>query len=379
MRATHSQRLERWLGAEAVEGLSRSMQDWYGPPIGLHGVPGRVYAHGGGDFSGEIEAGFFASCFDRGRDLARRLQRAARIASGPRRAVLHAGFAGLSDFQSNAKYGNRQEFQFSTVGISVGVAGGCYAAWANSAATNIPPTTNIAASAAPGGRTPVAGTDGGFFNRNAASGDTLHFAGGMALSNDAVGVQGGQILIYDRIFDVAKTMSSTGTEAVTGVPTRYTNTTRLAADDIAGNFAFVEVVTGFGAGAHNWTVCTYKDENNSASTFPSMAGNASQTQARFDHPAYKWFIPLEAGDIGVKAITQMQCDASITGAANFVIGHPIAWMPVPYAAMVCDVGGIVSALNFARVFDNACLSWLSICQATSAARTFSGTFTLVSG
>lgn len=57
MRHTHSQRLERWLGAEHVARLSRSMRDWYGPPIAVQGVPGYVHAAKGGDFIGAIEAG----------------------------------------------------------------------------------------------------------------------------------------------------------------------------------------------------------------------------------------------------------------------------------------------------------------------------------
>jgi hypothetical protein len=43
--ATHAGQLERWLGRETVEQLSASMRDWYGPPVALAGVPGKVFAH----------------------------------------------------------------------------------------------------------------------------------------------------------------------------------------------------------------------------------------------------------------------------------------------------------------------------------------------
>lgn len=56
MRSTHSQQLERWLGHANVDHLSRSMRNWYGPPIAVHGVPGCVYATGDGDFIGESAA-----------------------------------------------------------------------------------------------------------------------------------------------------------------------------------------------------------------------------------------------------------------------------------------------------------------------------------
>ena len=50
--STHSQQLERWIGGDTIEHLSRSMNGWYGPPIALAGVPGEVFATGDGDFIG---------------------------------------------------------------------------------------------------------------------------------------------------------------------------------------------------------------------------------------------------------------------------------------------------------------------------------------
>ena len=54
---THSDRLERWLGADQVARVSAAMRGWYGPPIAVHGVPGAVFATRDGDFIGEIRAG----------------------------------------------------------------------------------------------------------------------------------------------------------------------------------------------------------------------------------------------------------------------------------------------------------------------------------
>ena len=65
MMHTHSDRLERWLGPEAVAHVSAAMRDWYGPPIALHGVPGNVMAARGGDFVGKIARGSEASALDR--------------------------------------------------------------------------------------------------------------------------------------------------------------------------------------------------------------------------------------------------------------------------------------------------------------------------
>ena len=62
MQHTHSDRLERWLGAEKVAQMSAAMCNphakWYGKPIAVHGVPGQVYATRDGDFIGAIDAGY---------------------------------------------------------------------------------------------------------------------------------------------------------------------------------------------------------------------------------------------------------------------------------------------------------------------------------
>lgn len=64
---THSDRLERWLGAAQVARMTSAMRDFY-MPVAVHGVPGRVYAMPGGDFTGEIRAGQEMSAVDRAAD-----------------------------------------------------------------------------------------------------------------------------------------------------------------------------------------------------------------------------------------------------------------------------------------------------------------------
>ena len=82
MRHTHSDRLERWLGTDKVAQLSAAMCNeqakWYGKPIAVHGVPGRVYATRDGDFVGSIDAGQEMSVIDRADDIMRRYQREQR-------------------------------------------------------------------------------------------------------------------------------------------------------------------------------------------------------------------------------------------------------------------------------------------------------------
>lgn len=336
--ATHAQKLERWIGSDQLDHISKSMRDFYWHvPIGQ--TPGGVFCYKG-DFFGPIGGG--------------------------------AGFSSLSDLISEASTGKMRKFQFSKAG-STGVVNVTNSLWGLGAT----PPAGANASAAPGGDIPTDATTGAFLFDNPTGGDTQHITTGYPLASVAANT----LLLYDRLFQVNKTMASTATEAVTGVPTRYQSTTSTDMDYIGGNFLFVEVGgTALAATAHNWTVCTYTDQSNASSTLPSLTGNSGAIVRRLDHPAGQWFAPLETGDVGIKALTQMQCSASVaTGVINFVIGHPIAWMPCPVANLVCVSDFINTSFNLARIFDDAALAFLEVCKPATTATNYAGSFTAVRG
>jgi hypothetical protein len=363
---THAQQLERWLGRETVEGLSVSMRDWYGPPIPVGGVPGKVFAHRGGDFRGRIGAGIGATAQCMAEDFLRRLRKAARLNMG----TAHAGFSSLSDLIAERTAGKGRDFRFQKVGTT-GVVGATNSLWRVGSL----PSAGAAAAAAPGGTVPTDATTGAFPFVNPTGGDTQHFVRADVLASLA-----NTLLLYDRLFAVAKTMNSTATEAVTGAPTRYQNTTAGTADSAEGNFLFVECGTVLPATAHNWTVCTYTNQGGGASTLPSLTGNSGNIVNRLDQPAGQFFAPLDAGDRGVRTLTQMQCSAAVaTGAIDFVIGHPIAFLPVPLANLACITDGINTAFNLTRVFDDACLAFLEVLKPATGATTYTGAFTTVAG
>jgi hypothetical protein len=69
----------------------------------------------------------------------------------------------------------------------------------------------------------------------------------------------------------------------------------------------------------------------------------------------------------------MQCSsASVTGAVDFTIGHPLAFIPVPLANFLSILDGINSAFNLARIFDDACLAFIEPLKAATTATTYSG-------
>lgn len=369
---THAGQLERWLGKESLAEISAQMKDWHGPPIAMAGVPGKVFAHRGGDFRGRIAEGAFATAACKVEDFLKRFPRRAQRWARKQASQANTGFSSLGDLINEATVnGKRNQLQFQKVGTT-GVVGATNSLWG----VGNQPAAGANGAAAPGGTAHTSANTGALRFVNPSGGDTTHFTGANVLASAV-----NSLLLYDRLFSVAKTMNSTSTEAVTGVPTRYQNTTAGQPDSVSGNFLFVEIATALAATGHNWTTCLYTDDAGTTGvTLPSLTGNSGGIINRLDHPTGQFFAPLAAGDTGIKALTQMQCSAAVaTGAINFVIGHPIAWMPVPLANIACAVDGINTAFNLTRIFDNACLAFLELTRPATAATTYNGSIDLVAG
>ena len=210
-----------------------------------------------------------------------------------------------------------------------------------------------------------------------ANANTGHFVN----ANVAASVVNNSLLLYDRLFSVAKTMNSTATEAVTGTFSRYQSQTGTDLNYIGGNFVFPsDPTTVLPATAHNWTVCQYTNQAGAATqSIPSIAGISASAVHQIDLAVGNWFMPLASGDTGVKALTQMQCSALVaTGTIDFVVGHPIAVFPCLIANMAMNIDGVASAFNLQQVYDNACLAFIELPKAAASACTYSGIVLTVS-
>lgn len=344
-RSTHAGQLERWAGKERLEQLSASMRGWYGKPLAIIDVPGTVKVGGDGDFHGIITRGRFLSALD---DLELRIKSALRVP----RYGLAAGFTSVGDALARASSGFGQVRSFQKAG-STGVVAVTSSLWR----VGNQPGSGAAPGNAPGGTAFSSSSTGAINFANPAAGTNRLVGADISAS------QLGSLLIYDLIFGCDKTMNSTATEAVTGVPSRYQSATDTDEDAAAGNFLFVQVGgTALPATAHNWTTCTYTDQSNNAGvTLPSITGNSSAIVDRLDHPASHWFAPLATGDYGIKALTQMQCSAAVaTGVVWFMMGHPLGVCLLPVVNYVLPFDWITNRNQAPRVFDNACLALLEM-------------------
>lgn len=366
-------RIERWVGKEKADRMSESMAGWYGPPINIRDLPGSVWIDRNGEYVGNFERGQFFSAEDAWELAARKSRRIRQVldlALGRDALPTYAGvgFASVSDALLRASSGFRQLLNGGPIQKSgpTGVQFSASTLWR----VGTMPQAGAAGSAAAAGRVCTSSTVGAMSFNNPSSG-TLHLTG----ADMAASIGSNTLLLYDRLFDVSKTMNSTAAEAVSGVPTRYQNTVATAADYIGGNFLFIEVgATALAATAHNWTPCTYTNQANTAGvTLPSVTGISGAIVDRLDMPLNTWFCPLAAGDSGIKALTNMQCSAAVaTGAINFVIGHPIAFLFFPIVSVVQPFDWLTNRDQAPRIFDNACLSFLETAKPTTAATTYNG-------
>lgn len=368
-RHTHSQQLEAWLGKEEVEHISSQMRHWYGAPIPIRGVPGAVFAARGGDFVGPIAAGRGTHILDFIRD---RWHLAQRQWAEEQRYKYNAGFSSLGDMIAKATAGKKRHFVYTKNGTT-GAVSATNSLWRVGAQ----PGAASAASAAPGGDAPTSATTGAIPYADPTGGETLHLSKWEGIGT----VSGNTLLLYDRIFQVAKTMNSTGTEAVTGVGTRYQGTTAGAVGSAENNFLIIECGQSLPSTNHNWTVCTYTDQaGNTGATLPSVTGINTCPANRLDQPVGTWFCPLATGDTGILALTQMQCSALVaTGTIDFVIGHPLAMMPCQVANFSSALSLINDAFSVERIHDGACLAFLELFKSATTATTYAGMIEAVHG
>lgn len=369
-RGVHAGKLERWLGADKIDKIVADMRGWYGPPINLRDVPGSVWVTGDGDFVGDFGRGAFASALDNLRDHLKQFWARVERERAFREHAFGAGFTSISDALARASGGYSVPMPGVIKVGPTGVVNVASTLWALGST----PAAGAAAAAAPGGAAPTSATAGAIPYNNPASG-TLHLIG----ADFSATVVNNTLMLYDRLFNVAKTMNSTAAEAITGVPTRYQSTTPGDPDYVGGNFLFNEVVTALPATAHNWTTITYTDQGGAASTLPSLTGNASAIINRMDMPVAHWFAPLEAGDLGIKALTQLQCSAAVaTGAVTFVIGHPIGIMTFPVITSMLPYDWLTNRQLAPRIFDNACLALLEMPKPATTTTTYVGQLQAVS-
>ena len=367
--ATHTQRLERWLGAEAVETAARATENWYGPPIAIANTPGHVYAARGGQFVGAVKGGYFANAAD---FAAQRMARIVRNTVRRQRGKAAAGFTSLSDLISEATTGGKsQMLSFTKAGVA-GIAARSNSLWNVGAV----PVTGAAGGTTGTGAALTRTTAGALGQANAAGGDQLH----LTTITVQGSVAGQMLLLYDRLWHMTHTMTVDPRSCdAANVPTRY-----QTAGTAPGNFFSGEVTTVL-PGATPTITLDYVDDggtNTTGAALSTIYSAAAVGTVPFTAP--NWFYPLSAGDTGLRSLQNSAnainlSAAMASGVVTWFIGHPLAFVPMPAANTPMIMDGINSAFNLQRIYDDACLSFLEISKSATTATNWWGAVNMVSG
>lgn len=360
--STHAQRLERWLGADLAEGIARQTRGWHGPPIPLAGVPGLVYATGGGDFVGPIRGGYLASLADYARDRTRMALRRWSQRQGSR---LYTGFASLSDLISEATVGGKAQdiYYQKTATVAKPAAGYCQDLW-NMAAV---PSAGSNGGALAGGTICNAATAGRLPIIDPGGGDTNHLTTWTGVA-DRVGA----LLLSDRLFAFSGSHNSANA-ACTGVPTRYQDTTA------AGSYISARVTTILTSTAHNITITYMDQDGNTAEAGSAQAARASAAVGTIPLTIPQWFYYLNAGDTGVRKITNWATSAGNTGVSDVFIAHALAILPQLAINTPFILDGINSAFNLVKILSGSCCMLTEYWMPATNAPTFSGLIKIVGG
>ena len=70
------------------------------------------------------------------------------------------------------------------------------------------------------------------------------------------------------------------------------------------------------------------------------------------------FIPLAAGDCGMRSITSVTSSAAMTGLLAFLMVKPLMTLPCTTALIPSERDLVMQIANLERVYDGACLAWL---------------------
>lgn len=154
------------------------------------------------------------------------------------------------------------------------------------------------------------------------------------------------------------TDAGTGTHTITpGLP-RYT--------DGAGVQCFVTPTTIMGAGTPNMRI-TYTDSGGTAGNVTPATLPIGKTASNIGHISYSGtgagkygpFMPLAAGDSGIRSLQQLNLSATYTsGALSYVLCKPLLTLPMTTIGVAAERDLLNQVPSLPRVYDNACLAWL---------------------
>ena len=171
------------------------------------------------------------------------------------------------------------------------------------------------------------------------------------------------------------TVTTTGAQTLNNTVTlpRYT--------DGAGVQAFLTPSTVMGAATPNITLNYTNSAGTAGKATPATLpiGNTAAAVTSVVHSGtgtgkYGPFIPLAAGDAGIRSVQSINLSASyVSGVLNLVLCKPIMTLPITTLGVTAERDLVNQFASMPRIYDGACLNWLFLAgAATPVASPLSG-------
>lgn len=276
------------------------------------------------------------------------------------------GFASMDDFISEVTSGKfwRQAFNKLT-GVAFTI-GRCYdlSLFNGNPVQNTYTGTNLAFTA-------TSDTDGkGIWHGGNVSPDTKHLVNVGIMSTAATAVPAivefVDILGYYPLTSVTTTTAQTLNNTVT-LP-RYT--------DGAGVRAYIVALGTMGAGAPNISISYTNQAGVAGKTMPvTVTAVATAVQGHIIHSdpsaaKYFPFLPLAAGDTGIRSIQTVTLSASMTsGSLAIVLCKPLTSLPLTTAGVMAERNLMTQLPSLPRIYDGANLNMLYFTAAATSLST----------
>lgn len=171
------------------------------------------------------------------------------------------------------------------------------------------------------------------------------------------------------------TVTTTGAQTLNNTVTlpRYTGG--------AGVQAFLTPSTVMGAATPNITLNYTNSAGTAGKATPATLpiGNTAAAVTSIVHSGtgtgkYGPFIPLAAGDAGIRSVQSINLSASyVSGVLNLVLCKPIMTLPITTLGVTAERDLVNQFASMPRIYDGACLNWLMLAgAATPVASPLSG-------
>ena len=167
----------------------------------------------------------------------------------------------------------------------------------------------------------------------------------------------------------------------TGAQTLNNTVTLPRYTDGAGVQAFLTPSTVMGAATPNITLNYTNSAGTAGKATPATLpiGNTAAAVTSIVYSGtgtgkYGPFIPLAAGDAGIRSVQSINLSASyVSGVLNLVLCKPIMTLPITTLGVTAERDLVNQFASMPRIYDGACLNWLMLAgAATPAASPLSG-------